>query len=81
MKNLKLIGTLSLVVGGITAVLAFIFPPLSMMTAIAGFILSSIYISILTRHNEEVKLLNPGYISLLLSSTPLLLFLIGPMLK
>lgn len=51
------------------------YPPIGMISALVGFILSSIYVGLVTRHDVKVGFFNPGYIGLLLSSTPLLLTL------
>lgn len=84
MKYAKYIGIASIAVGVLTVIFTFAgfyFLPFALFSSIAGFILSSLYISIATRNNLAHKVVNPAYIGLLLNSTPLIMFLIGPMLK
>lgn len=84
MKYAKYLGIASIAVGVLTVIFSFagfFFLPFALFSAIAGFILSSLYISVATRNNLTHAVVNPAYIGLLLNSTPLILFLIGPLLK
>lgn len=40
-----------------------------------GFLFSSLYIMLTTKHEIETPKINPGYIGLLLSSAPIILFI------
>lgn len=49
--------------------------PIAFFCMLPGFILCSIYILFSTRFQLETKWINPGYIGMLLNSTPLLMLL------
>lgn len=77
-KYIPLIGWLGLVCGIVSAASAFL-PGwgafISMTAMLPGFLLSSLYVMMSTRHQIEMPKINPGYIGMILSSTPLILFI------
>lgn len=77
-KYIPLLGWIGLLCGMIAAVSAFL-PGLGFFIAITamlpGFLLSSFYIMMATRHEVATPKINPGYIGMILSSTPLILFI------
>lgn len=78
MNLVRLTGILCMIVGAATAAMAFMngyAPIIALATAILGFLLSSAHISLRLRYGVETKFINPGFVGLLLSSTPLLLIL------
>ena len=48
---------------------------ISMLAMLPGFLFSSLYIMLTTRHEIPTPKINPGYVGLLLSSVPLILFI------
>ncbi len=48
---------------------------ISMIAMLPGFLFSSLYIMLTTRFEIETPKINPGYVGLLFSSVPLLLFI------
>jgi hypothetical protein len=68
------------VVCGMVCVIGFFIPDItgvkvSMIAMLPGFLCSSLYIMYTTKYEIETPKINPGYIGLLLSSAPVLLFL------
>ncbi|HEV7231129.1 MAG TPA: hypothetical protein VGO45_07370 [Bacteroidia bacterium] len=84
-KLTRLIGNLSLALGIIAASLTgfFLIKPIpvclivALMTGLFGFISSSIYVMLNLRYMVSVKKINPGIISMFLSSAPVILVLIS----
>lgn len=78
-KKLRLLGIISVVIGGIAALLA-LYPSKGLFFAIpmafAGMICSSIYIFIDTKNEINAKAVTPGIVGLFLSSIPILIILI-----
>lgn len=78
-KTINILGIISVVIGIVAAVLCAI--PMGLFYAITtgfvGFMCSTIYIGLNTRHQVNTKKLNPGIIALLLNSVPLFYVLIG----
>lgn len=76
-KKLKILGFVSLIIGGLTALLCF--NPRLLVFALplgfAGMVCSSIYVYIDTKNEINTRKLTPGIIGLLLSSSPVLLIL------
>ncbi|MES2592022.1 MAG: hypothetical protein V4608_09065 [Bacteroidota bacterium] len=78
-KKLRVLGIVSVVIGGIAALLA-LYPSKGLLFALplgfAGMICSSIYIFIDTKNEINSKAVTPGIVGLFLSSIPVLLILI-----
>lgn len=49
--------------------------PIAFIGMLPGFLLSSIYILFSTRYEIQAKWINPGYVGMLLNSTPLLMLI------
>lgn len=47
----------------------------SLIAMLPGFLFSSLYIMLTTKHELDTPKINPGYVGLLLNSTPILLFI------
>lgn len=77
-KTVTLLGTISVVLGTISALLCLL-PNKGILFAIIvgffGMLFSNIYIFLNTRHQINQKTFTPGLIGLLLSSTPVLFIL------
>jgi hypothetical protein len=77
-KLLPFFGIAGLICGIVCATSAFL-PGvgvfISMIAMVPGFLLSSLYVMFATRYEVETPKINPGYIGMALSSTPLLLFI------
>ena len=77
-KTVTVLGTISMILG-IVAALLCLFPNKGILYAIIvgffGLISSNIYIFLNTRHEINKKTITPGLIGLLLSSTPVLFIL------
>lgn len=69
-------GWIGLCFGIATALLVPYYLPLSLFTAIPGFLLSSLYILLTTKYEMETPRINPGYAGIILSSSPVLLFIV-----
>lgn len=78
-KTINILGSVSIIIGLVAAVLCAV--PFGIFYAIttgfAGFLCTTIYIGLNTRHQVNTKKLNPGIIALLLNSVPLFYILIG----
>jgi Na+/H+ antiporter NhaC len=78
-KTINILGTVSVIIGLAASVLCAI--PFGIFYAIpvgfAGFLCTTVYIALNTRHQVNTKKINPGIIALLLNSVPLLYILIG----
>jgi hypothetical protein len=77
-KYIPLIGWAGLIFGIVTAIAAFM-PGLGFFIAITamlpGFLLSSLYVMLSSRHQVETPRIHPGYIGMVLSSVPIVLFI------
>lgn len=77
-KYITLLGWFGLAFGIITAVASFL-PGygafIGMGCMFPGFLFSSLYVLLLSKYEIVAPKFNPGYIGLLLSSTPILLFI------
>lgn len=77
-KYIPLLGWIGLLCGVVAAVSAFL-PGwgvfISMVAMLPGFLISSLYVMMSTRHELKMPKINPGYIGMVLSSTPLVLFI------
>jgi hypothetical protein len=84
-KLTRLIGNLALILGIIAASLTlfFLIKPIpvcliiALMTGLFGFISSSVYVMLNLRYVVSVKKINPGLVSMFLSSAPVILVLIS----
>jgi hypothetical protein len=47
----------------------------SLIAMLPGFLFSSLYVMLTTRHEIETPKINPGYVGMLLSSAPIILFI------
>ncbi|MBI2271965.1 MAG: hypothetical protein HYU69_16620 [Bacteroidetes bacterium] len=78
-KTINILGNISIIIGLIAAILCAV--PFGIFYAITtgfvGFLCTTVYIGLNTRHQVNTKKLNPGIIALLLNSVPLLYILIG----
>lgn len=78
-KAVNVLGIISVIVGLAAALLCAV--PLGFFYAVptgfVGFVLTTIYIGLNTRHEVNKKKLNPGIVALLLNSVPLIYILIG----
>ncbi|MCX6312431.1 MAG: hypothetical protein NT084_12440 [Bacteroidetes bacterium] len=79
MKKLTpILGWLGFLIGIVTAIAAPLpgwGTPIAFICMLPGFLLSSIYILFSTRYQLETKWINPGYVGMLLNSTPLIMLL------
>ena len=79
LKYYKQIGWASVIFGLATTLLAwptFAYLEFAMITMIPGFLCSSLYVMYTLRHELPTPWINPGYLGLLLSSAPIIFFLI-----
>jgi hypothetical protein len=79
LKYYRLFGILGIICGALT-LLGFFIPDItglkiSLAAMLPGFLFSSLYIMTTTRHEIETPKINPGYVGLLLSSAPILMFI------
>ncbi|GAB4140354.1 MAG: hypothetical protein Fur0041_15510 [Bacteroidia bacterium] len=77
-KWVRVIGYAALLFGAGTAISAPLpgwGAPLALMMMIPGFLLSSVYILLSNKYEVKSGFIHPGYIGLLLSSTPVLLII------
>lgn len=49
----------------------------SFVAMLPGFLFSSLYIMLTTKHEIETPKINPGYVGLLFSSAPIVLFILS----
>jgi hypothetical protein len=79
LKYIPFFGWAGIACGMICAVGIFI-PDLtglkvSMVSMLPGFLFSSLYIMFTTKYEVDTPKINPGYVGLLLNSTPIILFI------
>lgn len=79
LKYYRQFGWAGIVFGAIT-VLGFFIPDItgvkiSMIAMLPGFLFSSLYVMVTTRNQIETPKINPGYVGMLLSSAPIILFI------
>lgn len=78
-KKVRIIGYLAICFGLIACVFTFIqwnWPAISVISGFFGFLFSTIYTLLNTKHEVNKHPFNPGIIGLLLSSTPIVTFFI-----
>ena len=75
-KYTPALGWIGLSFGIITALLVPYYLPFSIFTALPGFLFSSLYILFAAKYELEIPRVNPGYLGLFLSSSPVLLFIV-----
>jgi hypothetical protein len=81
LKYYRHLGWAGIVFGSICTIGLFI-PGLnglkvSFVAMLFGFLCSSLYIMLTTKHEIETPKINPGYVGLLLSSAPIILFILS----
>jgi hypothetical protein len=77
-RYIRLLGWFALLLGAATAIFSTqpgIFGLLSLPMMFMGLGLSTLYLMLSTRHRVEHGYIHPGYIGMLLSSVPLILFI------
>ncbi|MCC6691092.1 MAG: hypothetical protein IT235_06120 [Bacteroidia bacterium] len=78
-KSVNILGGVSIFIGLIAALLCI--TPFGIFYAVptgfVGFVCTTIYIGLNTRHQINTKTINPGIIALVLNSVPIVYILIG----
>ncbi|HTF04756.1 MAG TPA: hypothetical protein VK826_12060 [Bacteroidia bacterium] len=78
-KYIPLFGWAGLIFGITTAISSFL-PGygffIAMTSALPGFLTSSLYVLLSSRYEVKAPRINPGYIGMALSSTPIIIFII-----
>lgn len=78
-KTTRAVGIVAITFGLIASIFAFIhimWPMIAVVAGFLGFLFSSVYIFLNARYSVNTKTFNPGTIGLLLSSVPVIFFII-----